>query len=68
MHWVKKTGEPVVALDTTHIGFAANNKIYSTISSEDKSKIAVFKINSRNRENYIVTTVLYNDKLELQEA
>lgn len=60
----KKVGEPVT-LDTTHIGFAANNKLYSTISSEDKSKIVVFKINSRNKENYIVTTVLFNDKLEL---
>ena len=27
----------VIQLDTTHIGFAANNKIYSVISSEDKS-------------------------------
>src|SRR5258706_668765 len=35
-------------LDTSHLGFAANNKIYSAISSEDKSKIVIFKINSRN--------------------
>src|SRR5688572_8638245 len=26
----------VVQLDSTHLGFAANNKIYSAISSEDK--------------------------------
>ena len=44
----KKIGD-VMELDTTHIGFAANNKIYSVLTSEDKTKIIVFKINSRNK-------------------
>lgn len=60
----KKKGE-LVELDTTHIGFAASNKIYSVITSEDKSKIMVFKINSRNKQLYILSTVLLNEKLEL---
>jgi len=60
----KKTGD-VIALDTTHIGFAANNKIYSVLSSEDKRRIGIFKINSRNRRQYLMTTLLLNDKLEL---
>jgi len=30
-------------LDTTQLGFANNNKIYTAISSEDKSKISVLK-------------------------
>jgi hypothetical protein len=55
----------VMELDTTHIGFSANNKIYSVISSEDKTKIMVFKINSRNKERYLVTTNLFNDSLQL---
>jgi hypothetical protein len=59
-----KVGE-VVQLDTTQLGFAANNKIYTVLSSEDKSKLIVFKINSRNRRLFRITTVLYNDKLEL---
>jgi hypothetical protein len=59
-----KVGE-VMDLDTTHIGFAANNKIHSVLTSEDKSKIAVFKINSKNKRLYILTTYLYSDKLEL---
>ncbi|MBI5856103.1 MAG: hypothetical protein HZB42_00530 [Sphingobacteriales bacterium] len=59
----KKTGE-VVELDTTHIGFAANNRIYTVITSEDKGKIMLFKINSRNRQLYFLTTLLLNDKLE----
>lgn len=62
----KKIGD-VMELDTTHIGFAANNKIYTVISSEDKSKIGVFKINSRNKKLYAMTTLLLNDKLELKK-
>lgn len=58
-----KTGE-VTELDTTHIGFAANNRIYTVIISEDKSKLMVFKINSRNKQLYFLSTVLLNDKLE----
>ncbi len=60
----KKMGE-LIELDTTHLGFAADNKVYSAISSEDKKKIGVFKINSRNRQLYLMTTLLYNEKLEL---
>ncbi len=57
----------VIQLDTTHIGFAANNKIYSVITSEDKSKVIVFKINSRNKQKYVVTTSLFDDSLRLQK-
>lgn len=57
-----KTGE-VRELDTTHLSFAANNKIYTVLTSEDKSKIAVFKINSRNRKMYVLSTFLFDDKL-----
>lgn len=59
-----KTGN-IIELDTTHIGFAANNKIYTVLSSEDKSKMIVFKINSKNRKSYVMTSMLMNDKLEL---
>lgn len=55
----------MIEMDTTRIGFAANNKIYTVLSSEDKSKIIVFKINNKNRRLYAMTTMLYNDKLEL---
>ena len=58
----KRIGE-VQTLDTTHIGFAANNRVYSVISSEDKSKIMVYKINSKNKRNFLMTTVLFDDKL-----
>src|SRR5258706_12535075 len=60
----KKIGE-VMQLDTTHLGFAANNKIYSVLSSEDKGRIIVFKINSKNRRNYFITTLLMDAQLNL---
>jgi len=55
----------VTELDTTHIGFAADNKIYSTVTSEDKSRISVFKINSRDKKLYKMTTLLYDDNIQL---
>jgi len=57
----------VMSLDTSHIGFSANNKIYSTIISEDKSHLMVFKVNSRNKSKYIVTTILYDNNLHNQK-
>ena len=56
----KKIGE-VMELDTTHIGFAANNKLYTVLSSEDKSRIIVFKINSRNKSNFVITKLLFDN-------
>jgi hypothetical protein len=55
----------LVELDTTQISFAANNKIYTSITSEDKGRIMIFKINSKNRKLYAITTLLFNEKLEL---
>lgn len=57
----------LIELDTTQIGFAANNKIYTVLTSEDKSKIGIVKVNSKNRKVYQITTILLNDKLELQK-
>ena len=62
----KKISDPV-ELDTTAIGGSNNNKIYTTLSSEDKKKIIVFKINSKNKEKFLITTKLYNADLELQK-
>jgi len=59
-------GDPV-ELDTTHLSFAANNKIYSVITNEDKSKIMVFKINTKNKKAYLLTTKLFDNKLGLMK-
>jgi hypothetical protein len=58
-----KKASDLIELDTSHIGFTANNKIYSIVSSEDKSKLMLFKVNSRNRSRYVITTVLMDDRL-----
>jgi hypothetical protein len=63
----KKMAE-VIQLDTTQISFAASNKIYTTLSSEDKSRIMVMKINSRNRRNYIISTLLFDNNLQLLKS
>jgi len=62
----KIQGKPMT-MDTTEISFLASNKIYSVINSEDKQYIGLFKINSKNDDNYVVTTVLYNKDLEKKE-
>lgn len=53
-----------VELDTTSINFFADNKIYSTIYSEDKSKIMIYKIQKKN-EKFNFTTLLYDNDLNL---
>ncbi|WP_028787970.1 hypothetical protein [Terrimonas ferruginea] len=60
----KKVGE-VMLLDTTRIGYTANNKIYTVLASEDKSKIIVFKINSKNKRMYQISSRLLSDRLDL---
>ena len=62
----KTIGEPL-ELDTTRIGWSANNKIYSTIFSDDKQRIMIFKINNRAHDNFVFTTLLFNDQMQLQD-
>ncbi|MBS1653570.1 MAG: hypothetical protein JSU05_01905 [Bacteroidetes bacterium] len=59
----EKVGE-VMELDTSHISSINSNKIYNVSFSEDKSRIMIFKINTKNRRTYVLTTLLYNNKLE----
>ncbi len=51
-------------LDTTYISFFADNKIYSTVNSEDKSKIMIYKIQKKN-DKFNFTTLLFDDSLQL---
>ncbi|MES2003191.1 MAG: hypothetical protein V4450_01620 [Bacteroidota bacterium] len=61
----KKMGEPVELDSTDNVNFAANSKIYSVINSEDKQKIMVFKINTKNDKAHVLTTCLFNKDLAL---
>ena len=59
----KKISEPV-ELDTTQVSIFAENKIYSTITSEDKQRIMVFKIQKKyDRMNMV--TLLFDNGLQL---
>lgn len=63
------TGEKVndpVELDTTHIGAVGDNKIYTTLFSEDKKNIIVFKMQRKDgNANFLVK--LYDKSLQLQK-
>jgi hypothetical protein len=58
----QKMADPV-ELDTTQVSFTSNNKIYTTVISEDKQRIMVFKINSKNPRNFLFTTFLFDADL-----
>ena len=60
----KIVGEPR-QLDTTAINFFASNQLYTIINSEDKQKIMVVKINTKNAGENILTTSLYSRDLDL---
>lgn len=55
----KKISEPV-ELDTTQIPVMSDNKIYTTIYSEDRQKIMLFKIQTRNQKFNLVTLLFDN--------
>jgi hypothetical protein len=63
----KKLGEPVQLDSTDNINYSANNKIYSVINSDDKQKIMVFKINTKNDRAHVLTTSLFDKELVLQK-
>lgn len=61
----KQVGESVQLDSTDNINYSASNKIYSVLNSEDKQKIMVFKINTRNDKMHMLTTSLFNKDLSL---
>ncbi|NDE09861.1 MAG: hypothetical protein EBZ95_04750 [Chitinophagia bacterium] len=56
-------GQPI-ELDTTQVGTFGENKIYSTINSEDKKQIMIFKILKRN-DQFKFVTLLFDKNLLL---
>ena len=53
-----------IQLDTTALSFFADNKIYSTVYSEDKSRIMIYKIQKKN-DRFNFTTLLFSEDLTL---
>ena len=60
----KRLSDPV-DLDTTQVRTFSNNKIYTHVISEDKQSFMILKINSKNPKNYVFTTFLFNNNLDL---
>ena len=60
----KRMTDPVV-LDTSRINWAANNKIYTTIVSDDKQKVMIMKINSKNPKLFLISTKLFDNELRM---
>lgn len=54
-------------LDTTNVGFFADNKIYSTAFSEDKKRILIYKRNIRNEEITVAARV-FDENLKLTDS
>jgi len=59
----KIIGDPV-QLDTTSINTFSNTRIYNIVNSEDKQRIMVFKINSKNNDRYILTASIFDNELK----
>ena len=60
----KRVGD-LIELDTTHVGFASDNRLYAVAGSEDRRKIAVIKINTRERGLYRMSAMIFNEKMDL---
>ena len=63
----KKLTEPV-QLDTTKLAILADNKIYSTIYSQDKQKIMLYKMQHRNQQFTLATKLFNKDLLMLDST
>ncbi len=61
----KKMGDPIQLDTTAGMNFSANTKVYSFINSDDKQKLMIFKINSRNDKMHVLTTLLFDKSLNL---
>ncbi|HMP92250.1 MAG TPA: hypothetical protein PKD90_05220 [Phnomibacter sp.] len=60
----KNLTEPI-ELDTTQVNTSNDVKVYSITPSDDKNRIMVFKVNSRNEKRYLFKTFLYDRDMNL---
>lgn len=63
----KKVGNPVIIDTTADLGYTANNRIYTVVNSEDKQKIAAFKVSTRNEKVHVITSCVYDKELKQLE-
>jgi len=63
----KRIDDPVILDTTNNINFNVENKIYTFINSEDKQKIAAFKISIKNEKEHLITSIIFDKTLNLLE-
>lgn len=63
----KRIGDPLQLDTTAGLNYNINNRIYTFINSDDKQKIAAFKISTRNEKEHIVTLNVFDKELKLLE-
>ncbi|HSN61412.1 MAG TPA: hypothetical protein VLR49_10785, partial [Ferruginibacter sp.] len=57
----------ITSIDTTRVGMQSGSNIYSTVYSEDKKNVLIFKMHEKNDRLHVVTKV-YNNNLQLQDS
>lgn len=60
----KVISEPI-DLDTTHVPGSSDHQLYAVVNSDDKQKIMVVKVNSKDEKKYLITAILFDKDLQL---
>ena len=60
----KKIGDPIQLDSTNGINYTVNSKIYTYLFSEDKQRIMVLKISTKNDKEHVVTSCLFDKNLQ----
>ncbi len=61
----KNLTEPI-DIDTTMVGGGNTSKVYQISPSENKERILIFRINSKNERRFLFKTLLFDKELTLQ--
>ncbi|TAG13440.1 MAG: hypothetical protein EAZ41_02350 [Sphingobacteriia bacterium] len=62
-----RIGDPLQLDTTSNLNYTVNSPIYTFINSEDKQKIAAFKISTKNEKEHIVTSIVFDKSLNILE-
>ncbi len=63
----KRMGEPLLLDTTSNLNYTVNSSIYTFVNSEDKQKIAAFKISTKNDKEHVVTSLVFDKGLNILE-
>lgn len=63
----KLIDKPLLLDTTTDVNFNNTTKIYTVLNSENKQRIMLFKISTKNDRSNALTTLLYSKDLQLQQ-